>query len=77
MWQIKIFFELINSPPDCHWIIYLVSWDVVDDLKKEKKRGSSCLFPRDLTIIHTMNLLTFETPLCSQCEDVVFLLAVT
>lgn len=67
---------LENSPPNCTWIIYLVSRDVVTELKKKKPKSLSCLFPRDLTIIHTMNLLTLETLLFSQCEDVVFLLAV-
>lgn len=57
------------------WLTYLVSWDVVTELKK-KNKNLPCLFPRHLTIIHTMNLLTLETLLFSQCEDVVFLLAV-
>lgn len=68
---------LEDSSSNCMWIIYLISRDVVTELKKKKqKRSLSCLFPRDLTIIHTMDLLTLRTLLFRRCEDVVFLLAV-
>lgn len=56
--------------PNQKWISYLVTRDVVNNSK-----SLSCLFPRDLTIIHTMNQVTPEALLFSQCEDVMFLLA--
>lgn len=56
------------------WLIFLVLRGG-SSRKKKKGKSLSCLFSRDLTLIHTMNLLTLESPLFSHCKDVMFLLA--
>lgn len=57
-----------SSPLNCNWIIYLVL-DVVTELtkKKRKTKSLSCFSSGDLTIIHTMNLVTLESCLFSRC----------